>query len=180
MLTCIHVKVIGVGTKMKVSILSGAVAITTGFTNGVGQIWLDNVNCAGTETRLIDCPANALGTHNCVHGEDAGVTCQPIELSVYNLWPLHCLDKFFFSLLVSSILDIFADCTANSIRLVDGITNMTGRLEICHNGIWGTVCDDFFTQPSANVVCRQLGFRPSGELCISTACQDSKYVCMFK
>ena len=54
----------------------GAVAITTGFTNGVGQIWLDNVQCRGTETRLIDCPALPLGTHNCAHIEDAGVRCQ--------------------------------------------------------------------------------------------------------
>ncbi len=53
----------------------GADAIFTGFTNGVGQIWLDNVQCRGTETRLIDCPRNALGSHNCVHGEDAGVNC---------------------------------------------------------------------------------------------------------
>ena len=50
-------------------------ALYTGFANGAGQIWLDNVQCRGTETRLIDCNANALGTHNCVHTEDAGVRC---------------------------------------------------------------------------------------------------------
>ena len=55
----------------------GAVALTTGFTNGAGQIWLDNVQCRGTETRLIDCPRNALGSHNCAHFEDAGVRCLP-------------------------------------------------------------------------------------------------------
>ena len=55
--------------------VSAAVALTSGFTNGAGQIWLDNVQCIGTETRLIDCPANALGNHNCVHAEDAGVVC---------------------------------------------------------------------------------------------------------
>ena len=46
--------------------------------DGTGQIWLDNVNCAGTETRLIDCPhypASPLGDHNCYHSEDAGVQC---------------------------------------------------------------------------------------------------------
>ena len=53
----------------------GAIALTAGFTNGAGQIWLDEVNCAGTETRLIDCPANPLGTHDCSHFEDAGVRC---------------------------------------------------------------------------------------------------------
>ena len=55
--------------------LLGAVALTSGFTNGAGQIWLDNVQCVGTEARLINCPANPLGQHNCGHIEDAGVRC---------------------------------------------------------------------------------------------------------
>ena len=51
-----------------------AVSFAT-FGSGTGSIWLDNVQCVGTETRLIDCPANAIGSHNCVHSEDAGVRC---------------------------------------------------------------------------------------------------------
>ena len=57
------------------SFCSGAVALFSGFTNGAGQIWLDDVQCRGTETRLIDCPARPLGQHNCAHSEDAGVRC---------------------------------------------------------------------------------------------------------
>ena len=56
---------------------AGAFARFNNFPNGNGQIWLDNVRCTGDEDRLIDCMANALGSHNCVHNEDAGVLCLP-------------------------------------------------------------------------------------------------------
>ena len=52
-----------------------ATAWTAGFTGGAGHIWLDNVQCSGNETRLIDCLADSLGRHTCTHQEDAGVIC---------------------------------------------------------------------------------------------------------
>ena len=45
------------------------------FGRGTGQIWLDNLLCSGSETRLIDCIHNGFGIHNCHHGEDAGLFC---------------------------------------------------------------------------------------------------------
>lgn len=58
-------------------ILIGAIARTNAFFGaGTGSILLDNVGCTGTEIRLVDCQNNGIGVHNCVHGEDAGVTCQ--------------------------------------------------------------------------------------------------------
>ena len=59
---------------------SGATTLTgSAVVDGTGQIVLDNLFCTGTESRLIDCPNNGVGIHNCVHSEDAGVRClQPV------------------------------------------------------------------------------------------------------
>ena len=50
-------------------------AVTSGFSNGVYDIWLDDVQCIGTETSLFNCTHSPVGIHNCVHSEDAGVQC---------------------------------------------------------------------------------------------------------
>ncbi|NXL39609.1 CD5L protein, partial [Glaucidium brasilianum] len=42
---------------------------------GMGPIWLDDVQCQGNESSLLGCPASPWGVTNCQHREDAAVVC---------------------------------------------------------------------------------------------------------
>eukprot|EP00731_Ephydatia_muelleri_P013551 Em0007g861a len=84
-----------------------------GFGQGTGQIWLDNVQCNGNETSLLQCSYNPFGVHDCSHYEDAGVRCAPVgfvgkaypvrlsngsygwvEISVNGTWGTVCDDSW--------------------------------------------------------------------------------------
>ena len=49
-------------------------------------------------------------------------------------------------------------CCFPQIRLVDGLQPQSGRIEVRHKSIWGTICDDHFGPNEAAVVCRMLGY----------------------
>lgn len=49
------------------------------------------------------------------------------------------------------------------LRIADGRTVNEGRVEICFNETWGTICNNYWDQLDANVVCRSLGYSEYGE-----------------
>ena len=61
-----------------------------------------------------------------------------------------------------SAADVPGGCTNGDIRLVGGHGNFSGRVEVCFNNVWGTVCDDDWGRDDSEVVCQQLGFDPEG------------------
>ena len=57
---------------------------------------------------------------------------------------------------------VLADCQDGDVRLQDGTDPSNGRVEVCQDGMWASVCSDKFDENDASVVCRQLGYTSEG------------------
>ena len=78
---------------------------------------------------------------------------------------------------IDSTVALFLEsCAEGDVRLAvgdgDGASDLfRGRVEVCIDGGFGTVCDDSWDNQDASVACRQLGFSPYGVwLSIASEC----------
>ena len=59
-----------------ISLFSASQIITSGYTKGDGPIFLDQLNCSGSEQSLLQCPpVHKIGLHHCNHSMDVGLSC---------------------------------------------------------------------------------------------------------
>lgn len=87
--------------------------------------------CTGPETKLLDC---RVVSRSCDHDRDAGVYCfgKTIQYTTICMWwtyPRLCIGRN---------LD---NCIEGNVRLAGG-DGSSGRVQVCLDGQWGTVCDD--------------------------------------
>ena len=146
------------------------------FGEGNGSILLDDVQCTGNESTLLNCTHSSVS--NCEHREDAGVKCQGIYSNLsqpYIMYILYLNSTF-----------LLANCEENSVRLavdeaqqpyLQPASNYPsyyfvkeelhrGRVTLCDGGggyMSLVVCDDSWTDRVASVVCRELGFSSFGK-----------------
>ena len=110
--------------------------------------------CGGSEPGLFNCTYDL--NHNCGHANDAGVRCVTSESTGYYNYTL-------LPFINNSIVNVLIGCMDGAIRLAgSGSSSTQGRVEVCSNNQWGTVCDDTWNSLDASVACFHLGYSNEG------------------
>lgn len=120
---------------------------TSTFGRSAAPINASRFSCLGSESALLNCNYYP---YSCYSGRnyDASVRCEGINDSV----------------IVPFLICLLAPCTEWKIRLRgEDSHNSFGRVELCLNGTWGTICDNDWNDADASIVCKQLGYSPYGK-----------------
>lgn len=65
-------------------------------------------------------------------------------------------------ILLISCINVLGVCADGKVRLRGSSDERIGRVEVCVNGTWNTVCDENWDDVDSTVICRQLGLSPYG------------------
>uniref|UniRef100_A0A673IDG6 Soluble scavenger receptor cysteine-rich domain-containing protein SSC5D n=1 Tax=Sinocyclocheilus rhinocerous TaxID=307959 RepID=A0A673IDG6_9TELE len=139
------------------------------FGQGLGPVWLSDVQCYNSETNLRRCNFQGWGQNLCGHEKDATVACKRdicgMQLittenyfSFFTIFFLRFHDTKQANIIHRQQLSL---CRySGRINLENGFNACSGRVEIFNrwgNTNWGTVCGDGWDLSEAAVVCREMG-----------------------
>ena len=113
-----------------------------------------SLQCDKSASFVQQCTAQS--RDQCMQGE-AGVVCQGIPL-LWISFPRTLKYNFFF---VDDDTPM-GNCSDGEVRLSGGTNALEGRVEVCVNNAWGTVCGDTFSNNDAQVVCSSRGHLYNG------------------
>ncbi|XP_041134425.1 lysyl oxidase homolog 3B isoform X6 [Polyodon spathula] len=120
------------------------------YGKGTGKIWLDNVQCRGSEKSITDCKSQGWGNSDCTHDEDAGVVCKDERLPGF---------------VESNVIEQVEENRVEEIRLRPVVSSAKKRMpitegivEVKYKDGWAQICDDGWTPKNSHVICGMFGF----------------------
>ncbi|XP_072353865.1 lysyl oxidase homolog 3B-like isoform X2 [Scyliorhinus torazame] len=119
------------------------------YGKGAGRVWLDNLDCRGTEKDVSQCKSLGWGQTDCTHEEDAGVVCK---------------DERIPGFVDSNVISVQSE-QIEEVRLRPAVPNAKRRLpvtegfvEVKYKGHWEKICDNGWNHRNSRVICGMLGF----------------------
>ncbi|XP_058860202.1 lysyl oxidase homolog 3B-like isoform X3 [Acipenser ruthenus] len=120
------------------------------YGKGTGKIWLDNVQCRGSEKSITDCKSQGWGNSDCTHDEDAGVVCKDERLPGF---------------VESNVIEQVEENRVEEMRLRPVVSSAKKRMpitegivEVKYKDSWAQICDDGWTPKNSHVICGMFGF----------------------
>ncbi|KAJ8407595.1 hypothetical protein AAFF_G00274520 [Aldrovandia affinis] len=121
------------------------------YGKGTGKIWLDNVQCTGSEKSIDMCKSRGWGNSDCTHDEDAGVICKDERLPGFldsNVIEMQVEEDRVEAVRLRSVVAI----AKKRMPITEGI------VEVKYKDGWAQICDLGWTPKNSRVICGLMGF----------------------
>ncbi|XP_043368876.1 lysyl oxidase homolog 3 isoform X1 [Dermochelys coriacea] len=119
------------------------------YGKGIGRVWLDNVNCGGSEKSIADCRSRGWGNSDCSHEEDAGVICKDERILGY-------VDSNIIEAEQNQVEELRLRPVVSGARKRLPVTE--GVVEVRYKEGWAQICDKGWNHKNSRVVCGMMGF----------------------